>query len=149
MTCAGCAACLHFQSFQAPPEFGCCAISCPCLQSSADLRAADQASGQLDSLRDKLDAARRQEEAAKAVFSAQRTSGRSGEVLSRNELRDIQQPILNPPAEEEEEAAGGSQGVRGGGGGGGFLGSLFGGTAQATVEDAVEEVRLRFSPAFE
>jgi hypothetical protein len=74
------------------------------------------------------------------VLTAQRTAGRSGEVLSRNELRDVQQPILNP---EKAEAAG-SQGVRRSGtgsSGSGFLGSLLGGTAQATVEETVEEVR--------
>ena len=68
------------------------------------------------------------------MLNAQRQSGRAGELLSRNDIRDITQPILNP---EREEAAGRAGA---GTGGAGFLGGLFGGTAKATAEDAAEEV---------
>jgi uncharacterized protein YbjT (DUF2867 family) len=115
-------------------------LSALCVQSSDDLRVAEQAEGQLEALQAQLDSAKRQEGAAKAVLSAQRTAGRSGEVLSRNDVRDITQPILNPERAEQAARSGG------GGGGGGLLGGLFGGTAQAAVDDAVEGVRAVARP---
>ena len=103
-----------------------------CLQSREDLRGAEQAEKQLSQLQQQLDSAKRQEEAAKAVLSAQRNAGRNGEVLSRNDVRAISQPILNPSSEEGEEVGAGA------GGGGGFLGSLLGGGAKRAGEEAEE-----------
>jgi len=106
------------------------------VQASGAQRQAADAERAIGSLEERLTATQRQEAAAKAVLDAQRRAQRSGELLSSADMREITQPILNPPvdgAPEPQAAAGG-----------GLFGGLFGAPKakpQEVVEEVVEEVQ--------
>lgn len=102
------------------------------MQASGAQREASDAERLIEDLQQRLTSTQRQEAAAKAVLDAQRRAQRSGELLANADIRDITEPILNPPA-------GGEAAAPGGGGGGGLLGGLFGAPKPAKVEEAVEE----------
>jgi hypothetical protein len=109
-----------------------CATECS-VQSQEAIRESEQSSALIEQLEAQLEEAQRQEAATKAVLDAQRSAGRSGEILSNREIREITQSVLNPEAAEPSSQ-------RGAAGGGGILSGLFGGATKAAAQSAEEEV---------
>eukprot|EP00892_Ulva_mutabilis_P006057 jgi/Ulvmu1/3823/UM018_0034.1 len=101
---------------------------------SAQREAADS-KRMVETLQERLTSTQRQEAAAKAVLDAQRRAQRSGRLLSAEQIREITEPILNPPAD------GSSAAPAAGGSAAGFLGGLFAAPkAKEVVQEVEEEV---------